>query len=100
MRELSRRGVRVLVVSGLQDSGLDVLEQHFGARASRLAALPGCTVQVVAGIDHGLTRSGMRAKVAANVADFVRAAFLPLPSAAPASMPVPQRRDASAMPAQ
>ncbi len=75
MRELSRRGVQVLVLSGLQDSGLEVLEENFGSRGVRLAALPGVTVQVVAGIDHGLTRSAMRATVAANVADFLRAAF-------------------------
>ena len=75
MRELSRRGVRVLVLSGMMDAGLEAIEENFGPRGARLAALPGVTVRVVAEIDHGLTRATMRATVAASVADFLRAGF-------------------------
>ncbi len=82
MRELSRRGVRVLVATSMQDSGLELLEEHFGARAGRLAALPGVTVRIIAGIDHGLTRSAMRATVAATVGEFLGAAFPARPAAA------------------
>ncbi len=91
MRELSRRGVRVLVASGLQDSGLELLEENFGARAAGLAALPGFTVQIVPGIDHGLTRSGMRATVATSVAGFLRATFPAQPAAAPPPPATPER---------
>ena len=96
MRGLSQRGVRVLVASGLQGAGLELLEENFGARAARLAALPGCTVQIVPAIDHGLTRSQMRATVATRVADFLLAAFpeppgASVPSAEPerVSRPIP-----------
>ena len=75
MRDLSRRGVQVLALSGLLDSGLEVIEENFGPRGVRLAALPGVTVRVVPEIDHGLTRSAMRATVAATVADFLRTDF-------------------------
>lgn len=75
MRDLSRRGVRVMVLSGLLDSGLEVIEENFGPRGVRLAALPGATVRVVPEIDHGLTRSAMRATASELVADFLRTGF-------------------------
>ena len=97
MRELSRRGVQVLALSGLQDSGLEMIEENFGPRGVRLAALPGVTMQVAPGIDHGLTRSAMRATVSASVANFLQAAFPALPAAASvaASEPLASRRMAA-----
>lgn len=52
---LSRRGVRSLIVHGLDDPGLDELEAHFGHLGRRLAALPHTQVRIVPEIDHAVS---------------------------------------------
>ena len=60
MAALSRRRVRSLLLFAGGDTGLNMLERHFGADGSELANSPDTIVSIVAAIDHNLTGSAMR----------------------------------------
>ena len=54
MRQLSKRGGQVRVVVGVSDASLDELETHFGRNGKWLQHLPGMSVGIIEGLDHGL----------------------------------------------
>ena len=54
-RDLSRRGVRVLLVYGAEDSALDEIALHAGPRARKLRRLPNLDVRVLDNTDHNIT---------------------------------------------
>lgn len=71
MQQLSRRGVRVLVVMAAGDAGADLLTVHFGRKGRRLARLPGVTVKMMPDIDHAVTRRAMQETVVEVVLEFL-----------------------------
>jgi len=54
MRQLSMRGGQARVVVGAFDSSLDELETHFDRDGAWFAKLPGMSVGIIDGLDHGL----------------------------------------------
>jgi pimeloyl-ACP methyl ester carboxylesterase len=56
-RALTERGVRVLVLLGDQDGGIDVIEQHLGWGARRMRGRPEFELRVLAGPDHTFTQA-------------------------------------------
>ena len=78
---LTARGVPVRVVVGREDRALDELELHFGRDGQRLARLPGVSVAVTPGLDHGLFFPESQAMALKEVLDFVEACGAPRPLA-------------------
>ena len=59
----SARGARLRVIVGVDDASLDEMETYFGPKAAQLDRLPGMSMAVVPGVDHGLARSASRRHV-------------------------------------
>ena len=72
MAALSHRRVRSLLLFAGGDTGLNMLERHFGADGSELANSPDTIVSIVAAIDHNLTGRAMRQIAADGMIDFLR----------------------------
>ena len=56
---------------GVDDASLDEVEAHFGARGARLTALPGMSMQVRPGLDHGLARQDSRETAMRQLLDWL-----------------------------
>lgn len=69
----SERGARAHLLMGVDDASLDELETYFGRGGARLAALPGMSVRVNAGLDHGLSRKASRDVALAELMAFMAA---------------------------
>jgi pimeloyl-ACP methyl ester carboxylesterase len=54
MKQLTEQGGRARILVGEGDCSLDELETHFGRNGRWLTRLPGMSVGIVSGIDHGL----------------------------------------------
>jgi pimeloyl-ACP methyl ester carboxylesterase len=72
MAELSRRGVRTLLLFSAGDAGIKVVEKHFGPEGGDLHDTPGTEMSIVEGWDHNLTGSTMRQIAANRMIDFIR----------------------------
>ena len=57
----SARGVKVKILVGIDDASLDEVETYFGPKGAHMARLPGMSVTVAPGVDHGLARTESRA---------------------------------------
>jgi len=57
----SARGVKVKILVGIDDASLDEVETYFGPKGAHMARLPGMSVMVAPGVDHGLARTESRA---------------------------------------
>jgi alpha/beta superfamily hydrolase len=68
---MSARGGRLRMVVGQDDPALDMVVAHFGAGGARLKALPGLSLRVVPGLDHGLALSASRAMAQRELLAFV-----------------------------
>lgn len=68
----ARGGVARLIVGG-EDPSLDMVVSHFGAGGRRFTGLPGMSVQIVPGLDHGLALKASREKAGREVLAFLRA---------------------------
>lgn len=71
MTTMAARGGRVRWIVGAEDISLDILEAHFGPGGREMAALPGASVRVVEGLDHGLALSASRDRARAELLAFV-----------------------------
>ena len=60
LAQLPARGARMHLLVGSEDASLDEVETYLGPQARWLARLPGVTVQIAPGLDHGLSRSASR----------------------------------------
>jgi pimeloyl-ACP methyl ester carboxylesterase len=72
MAALSHRRVRSLLLFAGGDTGLNMLERHFGPEGNELADSPDTNISIVAAIDHNLTGSAMRQFAADSLIDFLR----------------------------
>jgi hypothetical protein len=85
MRELSTRGVSVLLAYSARDRGLRELRAHFGRDGRRLASHPLVRRAVLPGTDHSLTPRAMRdAFMTLVVEELARHHGLPEPLPRPA----------------
>ena len=75
MRRLSARGVHALVVMNSADSGLKMFQRCFGRNGRQLSALPNCSVQLMADVDHAFSRLAMQERVADVLLGFLRSSF-------------------------
>ncbi len=71
MARLSARGGRACLLMGLEDASLDETEACFGPGGVRFSALPGMSVRLEAGLDHGLTRSASRTAALAALLEWL-----------------------------
>jgi pimeloyl-ACP methyl ester carboxylesterase len=60
LARLSARGGRLHLLIGAEDASLDEVQAYLGRGGERLARLPGMSVQIEPGLDHGLSRSASR----------------------------------------
>ncbi|CAN5151086.1 alpha/beta hydrolase [soil metagenome] len=73
LARLSARGGRVRLVVGSADPALDMVEAQFGRGGRRFTALPGLSLRIEAGLDHGLALRASREKVQRQLLAFVDA---------------------------
>ena len=73
LAEAAERGARIHMLMGLDDASYDELETHFGAKAHRLTDMPGASMRVEPGLDHGLARAASREIAIAELLTFVEA---------------------------
>ncbi len=60
LARLSGRGGRMHLLVGAEDAALDEIQAYLGRNGGQLARLPGMSVQIELGLDHGLSRSASR----------------------------------------
>jgi hypothetical protein len=65
--------VQCLFLYAEEDEGVRALQMHFGPHGRELAALPGCDVGILPGLDHDLTRPEMRRTVIRRISDRLQA---------------------------
>jgi pimeloyl-ACP methyl ester carboxylesterase len=92
LRRLARRGVKLLLVVGREDPGLDEIEAHFGTRGRTLAAFPDTRLEIVPDIDHMLGRQAARERFVTLFQDFLRDQY---GIAAPESPPACEETEAA-----
>jgi len=92
MKQLSRRGGRARLVVGSLDASLDELETHFGRDGKWLSRLPGMSIGIMDGLDHGLFFRESRRLALDDLVSYVVA----LPAAAPQAANDPAREELSA----
>lgn len=63
VRQLSRRGTRVLLVYSDNDPDLAELERYMGPEGQRARAMPGVTKRLIEGADHTFTPSEARRRL-------------------------------------
>jgi hypothetical protein len=68
---VSARGGKVRIIVGIDDASLDEVETYFGPKGAQLDRLPGMSVSVVPGVDHGLARSDSRQRALADLIELV-----------------------------
>lgn len=68
---MSARGGRLRMVVGQDDPALDMVAAHFGLGGARLKAMPGMSLRVVPGLDHGLALRASRAMALRELLAFV-----------------------------
>lgn len=68
---LSRRGVRVHILHGEHDVGLEELELCFGPGAKRLSRFPLVSHEILAGVDHALSSPASRDAFFVRLSSFV-----------------------------
>jgi hypothetical protein len=66
----SARGGRATFLMGIDDAALDEVETYFDARGRALTALPGMSVEVRPGLDHGLMLASSRGSALETVGRF------------------------------
>ncbi len=71
LRSVLKRGSRVLLVFSDTDGGIDVMEQHLGADARKIARHPNFRLEIVEGADHTFTPRQSQLKLAAVLADWL-----------------------------
>lgn len=71
MEQLASRGVRTLLLFAAGDAGLAALEKHFGPGGQDVTSRKSATVSILADIDHNLTGTAMRDKVARQIIAFL-----------------------------
>ena len=67
----SARGARIKVLVGIDDASLDEVETYFGPKGVWINKLPGMSVAVAPGVDHGLARTESRALALAELVDLI-----------------------------
>lgn len=82
---MSKRGGRLRLIMGSHDGSLDELETHFGPDGSWLKRLPGMSVGIIDGLDHGLFFSESRRLALEDLTRYVENLAVTAPS------PVPER---------
>jgi len=70
--QLSARGGVVRLIVGGEDPSLDMVVSHFGAAGKRFTRLPGLSLQIVPGLDHGLALKASREKAGREVVAFLK----------------------------
>ncbi len=71
MRTLAARGVRILLLVGTGDAGLDTVSAHLGPDGRHLAALSGAQILLLPGLDHLISRRQMQEAAMEGVIDFL-----------------------------
>jgi pimeloyl-ACP methyl ester carboxylesterase len=61
VKGVSERGGRIGLLMGLEDAALDEVEAHFGRGGRSFRRLPGMSITVIEGLDHGLVYAQSRA---------------------------------------
>jgi pimeloyl-ACP methyl ester carboxylesterase len=69
---LSRRGVRLHLLYGHDDPGVEELVRCFGAGGRKLSRLAGCSVEIPDDVDHAISYARVRQAVHLRLLDFVR----------------------------
>jgi len=69
--ELSARGGVVRLIVGAEDPSLDMVVAHFGLGGKRFVGLPGLSLQIVPGLDHGLALQASRERAGREVVAFL-----------------------------
>jgi alpha-beta hydrolase superfamily lysophospholipase len=82
---LNKKGVQTLLVYGAFDSGLDIINAHFGKMGARLSRFPKVRPAIFDDIDHALFSPLAAEKVTALAASFVKGLRTPQRTAASAS---------------
>jgi pimeloyl-ACP methyl ester carboxylesterase len=70
--QLSARGGVVRLIVGAEDPSLDMVVSHFGVAGQRFTRLPGLSLQIVPGLDHGLALKASREKAGREVVAFLK----------------------------
>ena len=70
--QLSARGGVVRLIVGAEDPSLDMVVSHFGVAGQRFTRLPGLSLQIVPGLDHGLALKTSREKAGREVVAFLK----------------------------
>jgi pimeloyl-ACP methyl ester carboxylesterase len=73
IEQLSARGGVARLIVGGEDPSLDMVVSHFGPGGRRFTRLPGMSVQIVPGLDHGLALKASRDKAGREVVAFLKA---------------------------
>lgn len=81
---LHKKGVQTLLVYGAYDSGVDLLNAHFGKMGARLSRFPSVRAAIHDDLDHALFSPAASAKVTALTAAFIKGLHAP-PKTATAS---------------
>ncbi len=69
---LSRRGVRVHLLYGHDDPGVEELVRCFGTGGRKMSLLPGCSVEIPEDVDHAISHARGRAAVQTRLLAFVK----------------------------
>jgi hypothetical protein len=69
---LSRRGVRVHLLYGHDDPGVEELVRCFGMGGRKLARLPGCSVEIPDDVDHAISYSEIRQALQRRFLTFIQ----------------------------
>jgi len=84
MRQLTGRGVKVLMVNCEGDLSLQELDRHFGPGARKLRAMPGASFLRIPAADHTLTPLHARRMLAGELAELAGVGSTRPPSLEPA----------------
>ncbi len=69
---LARRGVRVHLLYGHDDPGVEELVRNFGVSGRKLARIPGCSVSIPGDVDHPISHARVRRAVSERTLTFLR----------------------------
>jgi pimeloyl-ACP methyl ester carboxylesterase len=72
MRRFAARGGRACFVMGVNDTALEEVGTYFGSKGAELRRLPDAKVEIVPGLDHGLTLLASREKAMDLLADWLK----------------------------
>ncbi len=77
MAALSRRGVRVHLLFGHDDPGVEDLVRCFGTKGRKLSRLAGCSIEIPNDVDHAISYTGVRQAVHARLLAFTQSVIQP-----------------------